>query len=326
MMRHVIAAWAFGLSLAYPLGAQEMDIRSLRVSRAVSGSDTSLMHVNITYGVGTLTVEPSATPVLYDARLVYPADRATPVATFDQASRTLALGIKKRNFDVPGKDSEGVLHVQVARGVPLDLSLQIGATDATLNLGGLAVHSLTLKGGATEATLRFDSANTIRMESMDLKVGAADFHARGLANARAKHIAIKGAAGDIDLSFDGTWSNDVTLDSRVYFGHMRIHVPPNIQVYSTAKAILGEVSDAGDHLAAAAADTSDDSDNSDSSDMQDMGDMGDSSKMVKAHPHPHPAPMPVVHQGPTYTLRISGSATIGSLEIMHDAPLQTSSH
>jgi hypothetical protein len=240
------------------------------------------------------------------------------------------LGIKKRNFDVPGKDSEGVLHVQVARGVPLDLSLQIGATDATLNLGGLAVHSLTLKGGATEATLRFDSANTIRMESMDLKVGAADFHARGLANARAKHIAIKGAAGDIDLSFDGTWSNDVTLDSRVYFGHMRIHVPPNIQVYSTAKAILGEVSDAGDHPAAAA-DTSDDSDASDSGDMNDMSDE-DSSKVVKAHPHPtphptpHPAPLPVVHQGPTYTLRISGSATIGSLEIMHDAPLQTSSH
>ena len=369
----LLASLATLLALSTPVAAQQM--RSLHVSRALA--DTSPLHVNLQYGVGTLTVKPATTPVLYDARLSYLGGRSAPLATFDVASRTLDIGIRDHHFEGPGSDSGGALHVQLAPGVPLDLSLKFGATEATLNLGGLAVRQLTLKGGATETTLRFDTPNTIPMESLTLKVGAAELHGHGLANARAKQVFVEGAAGEIDLWFDGTWTSDVMLDSKILFGDMRIHVPPNVQVVSTAKAMLGSVDDNATGKPSKVkvmVDTDDSSDMNDASDSSDMddSDSSDSSDMsalspgvkaqiaaakaqaasVKAqvaaakaqaaaakagrgNPQPHPEPHPEPHPGQatgtgpttTYTLRITGSATIGSLEILHDAtPTDTPSH
>jgi len=368
----LVASLPTVLALTTPVAAQQM--RSLHVSRALA--DTSPMHVNLQYGVGTLTVKPATTPVLYDARLSYLGGRSAPLATFDVASRTLDIGIRDHHFEGPGSDSGGALHVQLAPGVPLDLSLKFGATEATLNLGGLAVRQLTLKGGATETTLRFDTPNTIPMESLTLKVGAAELHGHGLANARAKQVFVEGAAGEIDLWFDGTWTSDVMLDSKILFGDMRIHVPPNVQVVSTAKAMLGSVDDNGTDKPSKvkvtvdtddssdmndASDSSDmnDSDDSDSSDMSGMSDatkarvevakakaeaakaraeaakaQAEAAKAGQPHPQPHPNPQPhpqpgqATGTGPTtYTLRITGSATIGSLEILHDAtPTDTPSH
>jgi hypothetical protein len=305
--------------VAGPLAAQ--DVRSLYVSRGAT-SDTSLLHVSIQYGIGTLNVQPATRPVLYEARLLYPADRSNPMATFDPVRRTLELGIKDRSFEIPGKDSGGELHVQLARRVPLDLSFKIGAAEATIRLGGLAVRRLSLKGGATETTLRFDSVNTTRMESMELKVGAAEFTARGLANARVDHITVEGAAGETDLSFDGTWTNNVTLDAKVFVGDMRIHVPPNVQVISTAKAMLGGVDDGGSSSGSdSSSDSSDSADDSDSdSDSADAA-----PKPAQTHVQPQPPPrshvqgMPAGAGPTTYTLRVTGTATLGSLEILHDA-------
>jgi hypothetical protein len=294
------------------LAAQDM--RTLRVTHSVN--DSSTLRVNVQYGVGTLTVEPANRSVLYDVRLVYPADRATPLASYDPASHSLDLGIKDGNFDLPDNDSGSVMHVQLARGVPLDLSLKIGAAEATLKLGGLAVRSLALKAGATQTTLNFDTANTTRMQSFSLEVGAAQFEAHGLANARADHMFVKGAAGEIELWFDGAWTGDLTLDSKIYLGDMKIHVPPNVQVISTAKAMLGSVSDggAGSDTRPVKADSammSDDDDNSDNDD--------DSTPRPAATAKAQPKPQPPQPEGHQYTLRVTGSATVGSLEILHDA-------
>jgi N-terminal domain of toast_rack, DUF2154 len=309
------------MSLATSTAGAQQDMRTLRVTHSVN--DSLPMHVDITYGVGTLTLQPATRSVLYDVRLIYSADRTAPQATFNPTSRTLQLGIKDGSYDFPSnsRDSGGALQVQLARGVPLDLSLKIGAAEATLQLGGLAIRNLTLKGGATQTTLRFDSLNTIPMQSLDLKVGAAEFQAHGLANARATHMRVEGAAGDIELWFDGTWTGDVTLDSKILFGEMKIHVPPDVQVLSTAKAVLGNVDDnAVEHSTPAADSDMSDSDSSDSND--DDSDSSATAKAAAVHPQPKPQPKVQVQPGPQphrYTLRITGTAAVGSLEILHDA-------
>jgi hypothetical protein len=95
---------------------------------------------------------------------------------------------------------------------------------------------------------------------------------------------------------------------------MKIHVPSNVQVISTAKAMFGSVSDGG-----ASSDTRPvkaDSDMSDDDDSSDNDDDSTPRPAAKAQPTPQPQPHPEGHQ---YTLRVTGSATVGSLEILHDA-------
>jgi hypothetical protein len=117
----------------------------------------------------------------------------------------------------------------------------------------------------------------------------------------------------------------MTLDGKIYLGDMKIHVPPDIQVLSTAKALLGDVSDAGPSHAASS-DTGDMSDMSDSSDMNNMSDDDSDSSAApkKVQPHPHPQPQAQAQQPHTYTLRVTGAATVGSLEILHDAGASSS--
>jgi hypothetical protein len=349
----VLAAALIGSAggLASPLAAQDAgpDIRTLHVSRPLSA--TQSMHVNVKYGAGTLTLKPATRPVLYDVRLSYQAGESSPLASFDPATHALDVGIKDGTFHNVNFDSTGFLQVALAPGVPLDLSLKIGAAQATLNLGGLAVHSLVLKGGATQTTVTFDSANLIPMQSMTMEVGAAQFEAHGLANARARNITVGAVAGQIELWFDGTWTSDVTLNSKIALGQMKIHVPADVRVVPRTRAIFGAVSDGSDDNPAHGKASSTDSDASDSSDMDmsdssdDADDQSDSTPTLKAAAQARAEAAMAraeaakaraeaaqeaaqaqnqVQVQPRHTLYITGSATLGSLEILHDPPVAAS--
>jgi hypothetical protein len=353
----VLAAALIGSAgaLASPLMAQDAgpDIRTLHVSRALSA--TPSLRVTVKYGAGTLTLKPATRPVLYDVRMSYQAGESSPLASFDPAAHSLDVGMKDGTFHNVNFDSTGFLQVALAPGVPLDLSLKIGAAQATLNLGGLAVHSLVLKGGATQTTVTFDSVNLIPMQSMTMEVGAAQFEAHGLANARARNITVGGVAGQIELWFDGTWTSDVTLNSKIALGEMKIHVPADVRVVPRTRAIFGAVSDGTDGNPGRGKARSTDSDASDSSDM-DMSDSSDDSddsdslsasvqarvaaaqarvEAAKAREEAAKARAEAAQEradaqqvqtqvAPRHTLYITGSATLGSLEILHDPPVAAS--
>ena len=59
----------------------------------------------------------------------------------------------------------------------VDLDLQFGGTEAKLELGGLALQSVRLECGATDATLDFSQPNRAHMRELDVSVGAAGFTA-----------------------------------------------------------------------------------------------------------------------------------------------------
>jgi hypothetical protein len=246
------------------------------------------------------------------------------------------LGIKSQNFSMPGGDvNQNELHIGLARGVPLDITTEVAAADVKIDLGGLAVRSVKLKTGATDATLAFSSPNTTKMRSMVLNVGAAGFKATGLANAHVDHITLRAGIGDWDLYFDGTWTGDITLDAKVGLGSLTIHVPDDIGIEQNAKAVLGAVD--GDRAPAARADTSDNEDEADSSDGDNSSDdagagaaaaatakasakaamKGAKPMIVKTKDVTVVTLERVGQSKPRFTLHIVGSATLGEITFDH---------
>lgn len=217
------------------------------------GRDTaSPMHVDVTYSMGTLSLEPADGRWLYDVRLNYRSSQEAPRITYDTATRTLRVSGTKHGDDVnidfgdhPSHDrGDEDLHVALAKHVPLDLALHFGAGDATAQLGGLSVEQLTMETGAADVTVSFSSPNPTTLQDMDLKVGAADFEATGLGNAHVRHMNVRAAAGNVDLDFGGRWTGDATLDLKAAIGAVHIHVPTGVVVDlspSGGKAIIGSV-------------------------------------------------------------------------------------
>ncbi|HLC05643.1 MAG TPA: toast rack family protein [Anaerolineales bacterium] len=108
---------------------------------------------------------------------------------------------------------------------PVDLTLELGAAKAEIDLGDVPVTQLTVKTGATDLELDFSSPNSVSMDSFTVAAGAARLDLRGLANANTNHMEISLGGGDLNLDFSGdlTEGLDVTIDGAA--GNFTINVP-----------------------------------------------------------------------------------------------------
>jgi hypothetical protein len=162
MMQRIVAAAAAGavMSLAglAPAGAQTW--RTIDASR--QSRDTNAVAAHIEYAAGKFDLKPAAGALLYSANVRYDADRAEPVADFDAASRVISLGVHLRGMHLSDSDDDhdaGSMHAELSGSVPMDLSLELGAVEADLQLGGLRLTDLSLRSGAADVTATSPTAN-----------------------------------------------------------------------------------------------------------------------------------------------------------------------
>ena len=173
----------------------------------------------------------------------YDAGRYDVEGRFDSASHTLALRLEggRRTLGAwTGDDDEHAgLSLAVARGVPLDLALRLGAAEADLDLGGLAVDELNVESAASSTALRFATPNPRRMRSLSFDVGAASIEASGVGNANVANVDVDCGAGALTLDFGGAWAADVDARVRVRLGAVTIRVPRDVGVRARVDMTLG---------------------------------------------------------------------------------------
>jgi hypothetical protein len=232
-MRRLSAAAAVlaVVALGTPSGAQGPALwRSVDLSRQLR--DSLPQRIRVQYGAGRVDLHGSADPLLYALHLRYDESRARPVHRYDAEQRSAVLGLESRGTGL--RDSRGTrpgeMRLGLPRSVPLDLDLEFGGTEATLELGGLMLQSLRLECGATDATLSFATPNRVRMRDLEINVGAADFKAVHLANASAEQVRVRGGVGSVDLDFSGTWTRDLVVTTRLVVGSLTLHVPSDVGV------------------------------------------------------------------------------------------------
>jgi hypothetical protein len=223
-----IALAANGLS-ARSLAAQSEPLwRAVDVSRQLR--DSLPQRIRVQYRAGRVDLRGSSDPLLYAMHLRYDETRATPLHRYDADQRSAVLGLESRGTGLRSGGESGELRLTLPRTVPLDLDLEFGGTQSTLELGGMSLQSVRLDCGATDATLLFTSPNRSHMRELDVNVGAADFSAFRLANANADQIRVRGGVGSVDLDFSGTWTRDLAVSTRLAVGKLTLRVPPDVGV------------------------------------------------------------------------------------------------
>ena len=210
--------------------------------------DSAAHHVRVQYSAGRVEVGAANAPLLYAMTLRYDESSATPIHTYDPAAHALTLGVDaqsqrlSRNMD---EKTKGEMRLSLSRSVPIDLDLDLGATKATLDLGGLNLTGLRLDSGASETLLDFSTPNRGRMRSIDVDVGAASFEARNLANANTSSIRVRSGVGSVELDFGGQWSQDVTADVDLSLGKLTLHVPRDVGVRVEVEKFLASFDQQG---------------------------------------------------------------------------------
>lgn len=215
--------------------------RTASAARYRDGGDSLRLRVNLTGG--SLRVSPADDAELYDYSMRYDAARYNVERQFDSASRTLALrldGGRRPLRAWTGHEREQArLSLAVARGVPLDVALRLGAVEADLDLGGLAVDQLNVESAASATALRFATPNPRRMRLLRFDVGAASIEASGVGNANVEHVDVDCGAGALSLDFSGAWAADVDARLRVRLGAVTLRVPRDVGVRARVDLTLG---------------------------------------------------------------------------------------
>lgn len=234
---------ALGAALTAPATMQAQDSplwRTVDISRQLH--DSLPQRIRVQYGAGRVDVRGSNDPLLYAMHLRYDERRAVPVHRYDAAARSAVLGLETRDGSqrLGHRDESGELRLVLPATTPLDLDLQLGGTESRLDLGGMALRSLRLECGATDANVLFSQPNRTRMSDLTIDVGAADLSALHLANANADQIRVHGGVGVVDLEFGGTWTRDLTLDTKLAVGKLILRVPNDVGIrLDLARLIAG---------------------------------------------------------------------------------------
>jgi len=191
------------------------------------GSENDL-RVNVEYGAGTLTLASAPSGTLYRADLHY--DRAVFTPRMEYDAGRLRVGMSSAS-NVRGRNIRGgELEVQVTPDLPVDLNLQFGAADATLDLGGIRVRRLELQTGASRTHLTIPTQNQEIVEQAEFHVGAARFEATGLGNLNAPRLVVKGGVGDIILDFTGAWPANMDARVEMGLGSLTLRLPRGLGV------------------------------------------------------------------------------------------------
>lgn len=138
-----------------------------------------------------------------------------------------------------GHRPETIPHLNLALGKarPFKLSIEIGASENHLDLGGLPISRLSFKHGAGKAVVDFSAPNPQVMTLLDVDAGAGSTELSHLANARFAELTVEGGMAEFILDFSGTLQQDAHVHITSGMASVAVTVPA-----STAARILPETS------------------------------------------------------------------------------------
>jgi hypothetical protein len=229
--------------------AQEPDWTELQFRRQADGVRS--LAVDIAYAAGTLEVGRAESGLLYDVDLRYDAGRLRPERSWDSEGAAGRLSV--RLVPAEGDDTDwkldggqaGRLRLGLPGDASTNLTIEVGAAEARVRLGGIPLSGLIYRTGASESEISFDEPNPERMDEMELAAGAAEFRASGLGNARFGRLRFEGAVGDVTLDFRGSWSADAEAEVAMGLGAMKLILPSGIGVEIEKSGLLAGFDPAG---------------------------------------------------------------------------------
>lgn len=199
----------------------------------VEDPGTDETRLSLQFGAGTLTLSPGASKDnLVEGTVVYNVEDLKPEIQKNGTS----IEIKQGNLKSLPPLDEFVNEWNLQLGSsPLELTVQAGAYEGSLELGGLALKSLTVRDGASNVDLSFREPNQIEMSMLRYETGASNVALTGLGNANFSTLTFSGGAGNYKLDFSGELRRDAVGTIEAGFGDLSLVIPKELDAVITVE-------------------------------------------------------------------------------------------
>lgn len=186
-------------------------------------------------------------------------DRAWVSGTYDDPSGVLPCQIETRdgsvfisqetNFqgltDFMNKNKMPTFNLRLGKGKSYELTIESGANQASIDLGGLPITKLVGRHGAGKCTIDFSEPNPAEMSQLELAGGALGVEVRNLGNANFAEMRYDGGASSSSLDFGGSPRRDGRVRVTTGVSSVEIAVPTTTAARISTESVLGHL-DIGD--------------------------------------------------------------------------------
>src|SRR5215210_5983335 len=156
-----------------------------------------------------------------------PTDRRSPRILEEGASVTITE--EEPSFERIPAVFGGVPRYELGFGKqrPFALTIETGASEFDLDLGGVPLSRLMIRQGAGKLALDFSAPNPHPMELLEVSIGAAGIELENLANANFSEMRLSGGAAGYELEFGGTLLRDAEVTVEAGLSGVEVSVPPS---------------------------------------------------------------------------------------------------
>jgi hypothetical protein len=236
-----LRALLLGSTLLAPIGhvLHAQELTTTQISRRIQGEEDA--RVTVRTPAGRVWVSGADTPQLFSVQLRYDADRVQPLQEVTGTHFVLGMsGTGGRPNLLPHRSGVATneFRLTLTNRIPLDLTLEMGAVESEVDLGGLRLNSFTVSTGATDGQLRLSTPNPESMSQAQINIGAAAFRGTGLGHLNAAEIEVNAGVGDIVLDFEGLARAETRLRVQMGVGSLRIQLPPGVGIRLSRRSLL----------------------------------------------------------------------------------------
>ena len=209
--------------------------------------DAEVAELTFNFGAGKLELQPGAQDALVSGTVTYNVQDLKPKVKTDGEKITIETGDLEIQ-GIPKFSSRDVVNDWdfMLSDMPTRLTINAGAYEGDLELGGLSLQSLEVNDGAADAAIKFSEPNQVEMESLRYTTGASNLKLIGLANAHFASMIFRGGAGNYSLDFSGQLTQDAAVTIEAGMGQVTLIVPEGVSARVIFKGSLVEVKTSGD--------------------------------------------------------------------------------
>lgn len=193
--------------------------------------------VSLALGVGSLTVRPSGTGL--SGVITTNITRWQPTITADDAQIAVRQG-DIATVSAPGGNN--VWEVNLGADAPIRLDVSSGRANSTLDLGGLALDSVSVTTTAGSLALDFSTPTSQPGQRLSLTTGQTNVTASRLLNADFAQMDGRLNDGRHIFSLDGRGlQRDSTLNLQLGSGALELRIPDGVRARITFRSTVGRV-------------------------------------------------------------------------------------
>ena len=204
-----------------------IDTQTVMISEDLPGN---LAETELAFNMtgGTFNITPGSTKLVSGA-INYNVEDWEPEITRSNNFYEIKQVNPYKISGIPTSDVVNEWDLALSSLLPLNLTIEGGASENDFNLTGLQLTNLKIVQGASKTHLHFDAPNSVAMDEFSFTTGASSATLSGLGNANFNTMDFSAGAGDYTLDFTGTLTHDASVDIKATISNITIIIPAGMK-------------------------------------------------------------------------------------------------